>query len=85
MSTSLQFVITGTGPTGTYWLSKPNERGFRSLATRERAAVFLTLTDADAAIAQMRQVLTGVGIVFSVEALSPPLQLTPVPNRETRR
>jgi hypothetical protein len=70
MSMSPEFLVTGTGPTGTYWLSEPNERGVRSLTLREHAAVFSTITDADAAIAQVHQAILSVGVVFSVEAIS---------------
>jgi hypothetical protein len=72
MSTPPQFMVTGTGPTGTYWLGEPNERGVRSLALREHAAVFRTIADANAAIAQVHKALASVGVVFSVEAISAP-------------
>jgi hypothetical protein len=65
----MRFVISATGPTGTYWLSEPNEKGLRSLARREDAGVFPTIAAADHAIAQMALSFANAGILFAVEAV----------------
>jgi hypothetical protein len=70
MSEAPHFVVTVTGPIGTDWLSEPNDRGVRSLVSRERAAVFPDIKEAGAAITQMHQTLASVGVVFSVETVS---------------
>jgi len=56
-----------TGRTGTVcWLSAANEKGFRTLATREWADVFPTVRDAYDAIAKLPRAFEDVGLFFSV-------------------
>jgi hypothetical protein len=64
-----QFVVKATGATGTYWLSELNDKGVRSLAPRERAARFHSITGAGVAIDQMPPAFRNAGIIFSVEPL----------------
>jgi hypothetical protein len=52
---------------GVCWLSAENEKGFRTLATREWAGVFETYGDANLAIRKLPQAFKAAGRIFSVE------------------
>ena len=66
----MTFVVKATGRTGTVcWLSAANESGFRTLATRDDAGVFLTVTDAYTAIANLPRAFVNIGMFFSVESV----------------
>jgi len=47
------FVVTATGPSGFFWLSKPSEIGLRTLVERDQADVFPTIEAAERAIKEM--------------------------------
>jgi hypothetical protein len=65
----MEFVVKATGPGGgSTWLSGPRLDGFRTLAVRENADVFETVTDAHTAIAKMPRALEDAGPIFSVES-----------------
>jgi hypothetical protein len=63
------FVVRITNGRSTFhsWLSPPNKRGFRTLATRDMADVFQSREDAHAAIGTMPRTFADAGWVFSVE------------------
>ena len=64
----MPFVTKLTRPIGNAcWLSDPNANGFRVIVIRERAAVFETAEDAQAAIESMPAEIVTSGLVFSVE------------------
>jgi hypothetical protein len=64
----MAYVVKATGTTGTIcWLSPANEKGFRTLATREWAEVFSTLDDAHDAIVKLPRAFVDTGLKFSVE------------------
>jgi hypothetical protein len=66
----MAFVVKATGRTGTVcWLSAANESGFRTLATRDDAGVFPTVTDAHTAIAKLPRAFGDIGLFFSVESV----------------
>ena len=65
----MAFVVKATGIRGNVcWLSAANEAGFRTLATREDAGVFPTVTEAHTAIAQLPRAFRDIGLIFSVES-----------------
>ena len=64
----MKFVVKATGIRGNVcWLSAANEAGFRTLATRVDAGVFLTVTEAHAAIAKLPRAFKNIWLIFSVE------------------
>jgi hypothetical protein len=64
----MRFVVKATGRARfPSWLSKPGDRGFRSLVPHKLADEFPTITDGRVAIAKMPRVFTDAGLVFSVE------------------
>ena len=63
----IQFVVTGTGPGGIYWLSKPSSTGLRTLVPRERADEFTTVAEAQLAIDGMPRAFRLAGVSFAIE------------------
>jgi hypothetical protein len=64
----MAFVVKATGIRGNVcWLSAANAEGFRTLATREDADLFPTVTDAHVAIAKLPRAFEDIGLIFSVE------------------
>ena len=62
-----EFVVAATGPTGSFWLSKPSNIGLRKLVTRDQAEVFATVADAQRAIREMPQGYKLARISFAIE------------------
>jgi hypothetical protein len=60
------FVVTATGPTGVFWLSKPSELGLRTLVARNLAEIFPTLEEAEVAIKQMPEGYKFAGVSFGI-------------------
>ena len=63
----IEFVVAATGPTGSFWLSKPSNIGLRTLVTRDQAELFATVEDAQRAIKKMPQGYKLARIFFAVE------------------
>ena len=61
------FVVTATGPTGVYWLSKPSDIGLRRLVAWDQAELFPTFEDAELAIKKMPEGYKFAGISFAIE------------------
>ncbi len=65
----MAFIVKATGRAGfVCWLSTANEAGFRPLAPRTMADVFLTVRDVRDAIAFLPRALEQVGWAFSIES-----------------
>jgi hypothetical protein len=65
----MEFVVKLTSRTGgMFWLSAANTEGFRTITTRESAALFRTYEDANLAIRKLPQGFKGIGRIFSVES-----------------
>ena len=63
----VQFVVTATGPTGAFWLSKLNDIGLRTLVTRDQAFAFASVEDAQRAIKAMPEGYKLARISFAIE------------------
>ena len=63
----IEFVVAASGPTGSFWLSKPSNIGLRTLVTRDQAEVFATIEDAQRAVKEMPQGYKLARISFAVE------------------
>jgi hypothetical protein len=61
------FVVTATGPSGVFWLSKPGVTGVRTLVVREQADEFSTVADAQRAIVDMPRAFTTARVSFAIE------------------
>jgi hypothetical protein len=65
----MEFVVKATGIRGNVcWLSAANQDGFRTLATREDADIFPTVTDAHTAIPKLPRPFEDIGLILSVES-----------------
>jgi hypothetical protein len=65
---AMGFVVKITGEAGNVtWLAFPDQRGFRTLGTRQMAELFENVEDAQSAIAEMQRMFFVTGLVFSVE------------------
>ena len=60
------FVVTATGPTGVFWLSKPSELALRTLVARNQAEIFPTLEEAELAIKRMPEGYKFAGVSFGI-------------------
>jgi hypothetical protein len=63
----IQFVVSATGPSGIFWLSKPGIAGLRSLVTRDCADEFSTVADAQQAIKDMPRAFKLARVSFAIE------------------
>jgi hypothetical protein len=64
----MAFVVKATSQTGNVtWLAFADERGFRTLATRQMAEIFPSVEDAQSAINMMQRAFLVTGLVFSIE------------------
>jgi len=65
---AMGFVVKVTGDAGNVtWLAFPDQRGFRTLGTRQMAELFENVEDAQIAIGEMQRMFFVTGLVFSVE------------------
>jgi hypothetical protein len=65
---AMAFVVKVTGEAGNVtWLAFPDQRGFRTLGTRQMAELFENVDDAQSAIAEMQRMFFVTGLEFSVE------------------
>ena len=69
MDEETQFVVIARGPTGIFWLSEPSPYGLRTLVTRDEAATFLTLDEAQSAIDKMSKGFQLARVSFAIELL----------------
>jgi hypothetical protein len=74
MDEETQFVVSAKGPTGIFWLSEPSSYGMRTLVTRDEAATFPTVEEAQSAIDNMSKGYQLARISFAIE-LSAALRL----------
>jgi hypothetical protein len=64
----MSFVVKITGEAGNVtWLAFPDQRGFRTLGTRQMAELFENVEDAQIAIGEMQRLFFVTGLEFAVE------------------
>jgi hypothetical protein len=65
----MAFVVKATSQTGNVtWLAFADERGYRTLATRQMAEIFPSVEDAQSAISTMQRAFLATDLVFSIES-----------------
>jgi hypothetical protein len=68
MSKARQYVVIAIGPSGSSWLSVPNDEGERSLVSREQACLFPNPTAAHAAVSKLPRAFPDADIRFTVQS-----------------
>jgi hypothetical protein len=63
----IQFVVSATGPSGVFWLSKQSSLGLRTLVSREEADLFSSVEAAERAITKMPKGYKLAHVRFAIE------------------
>jgi len=63
----IQFVVSATGQSGVFWLSKPSSLGLRTLVSREEAELLLSAAAAERAIKKMAKGYKPAHVQFAIE------------------